>query len=213
MLRRETTAEIVRRAIQIHTSDKTEHAELGQQRRHVWLCCRGHSIDGTPAHVTVRGTSLRRPGWCKRSPANGVECMAAASCVFLDGYFDSARHAPRALTAYRSWPGKPELTIGNWKPITVFVNDLRVSAASAASPTDRECASADACVSRAVQALRSGLRDAELVLVMAPGGLEGRPHTVGGGWVAPGCGVTFYVARNPCTGCMFLCADVGVRAV
>ena len=126
------------------------------------------------------------------------------------GYFDGARHRHASLTRYY------EMDLSNFSnhsksslPTSVFVNDLR---------TDGTCCSSDSydIVARAWTALASASANVMGLLVMDPGGLVGRPHAVGGGWVAPGTGVTFYFARDASNSTdgvwrRYLCADINVR--
>ena len=147
--------------------------------------------------------------------------------VTMDGYFDHARHEPLALTRYFRMDLDLPLVIGicGWQTRSVYVNDLRVQ-------NGRPPTTGYRVVERAIPGLRSALQmqmqiqmqmqpdggrnSAAALLLMEPEGLEGRPHTVGGGWTPQGSGVMFYIARNNTTDgtgrwCKYLCADVGVN--
>jgi hypothetical protein len=100
--------------------------------------------------------------------------------------------------------------LGGMKTYSVYVNDLR-DGQHIDTPGFR-------IVEQAIPLLRLNATHASDVLLIEPGGLDGRPHAVGGGWIPVGSGVTFYVARSrtdadaDATMCNFLCADVSVRA-
>ena len=123
--------------------------------------------------------------------------------ITMPGYFDTARHNPLTLIRYYSSEIRPiSLTIGPWTTRSVYFTDMRLpNGTPPTSGYDR--------IDQAIAALRRHARHVAHVLLIAPDyGLEGRPHIVGGGWSAPGCHVTFYVARNPNNGKKFLCANI-----
>ena len=124
--------------------------------------------------------------------------MAAVNMV---GYYDSARHAPFDLTWYFASDINQSLTLRDWTTKSVYINDMRLP--NGKPPTD-----GFDIVDRALVLLRGHARAAAEVLLMSPNGLDGRPHATGGGWIAPGCRVTFYVARCPTNSYKFLCANV-----
>lgn len=133
----------------------------------------------------------------------------------LAGYFDSARHEPYQLTWYHETEVAPPATFGLAIFRAVYINPRRRP--SGTPPSERACDAVHRALDAIVRA--PAVCDAATErLLMARGGLEGRPHATGGGWAAPG-GITFYVAR--CLGggglstggygsawCEFLCADV-----
>ena len=129
----------------------------------------------------------------------------------MTGYYDCARHEPYELTWYHEVVLDHAVDIGASTCFqAVYVNPRR--SRNGPPPSAGACAA----IERALEALRAAGSDAADRLIMShEGGLEGRPHAVGGGWAAPG-GVTFYVARCLCAaeelGCCscwreFLCAD------
>ncbi len=134
----------------------------------------------------------------------------------MAGYFDSARHEPRAETRYFGMDLQQSLPLHGWETRSVYINDLRIQ-------NGRPPTTGYRIVEQAILLLRLQAQQAAEVLLMEPDGLNGRPHAVGGGWSPAGSGVTFYVARNISnirnnttdgSGRMwkFLCADVSVRA-
>ena len=134
--------------------------------------------------------------------------LGRMSVLTFDGYNDSARHQPFAQTLYFGMDLINRVRIGNWSTSSVYINDLRLS--NGTPPT-----TGNMIVASAINVLLNNM-SAEIaqLLIEEPDGLVGRPHVVGGGWVAPGCGVVFYVARNCNSGswCKFLCADVSKNA-
>jgi hypothetical protein len=128
----------------------------------------------------------------------------------MEGYFDSARHAPREKTCYFGMELDQAVCMRGWETRSVYINDLRLQ-------NGRVPGTAYRIVEHALTLLRANAQLAADVLLMEPEGLEGRMHAVGGGWIPSGSGVTFYIARNSTTDesgkmRMFLCADVSVRA-
>lgn len=130
--------------------------------------------------------------------------------VTMAGYFDSARHEPHAETRYFGMDLQQPLCLRGWTTLSVYINDLRIQ-------NGRPPTTGYRIVEQALPHLRQHAQHAADVLLVEPNGMEGRPHSVGGGWSPAGSGVTFYIARNNTTDgtgrmCKFLCADVSVRA-
>ncbi len=129
----------------------------------------------------------------------------------FDGYFDSVRHQPASLTRYDAMDLTPPLlNIAGWEPTTVYINDLRQGINNGRELVKRAVTSLHRCS-------KTTIAEATSLLIMEPDGLDGRSHAVGGGYTAPGLGITFYIARNKVTDgtgrwCKYLCADVSVRA-
>jgi hypothetical protein len=155
--------------------------------------------------------------------------MASTASITFDGYFavDLDDDPTNRLNRYFCVGLKETLRLGDWATHNVYVNDvdgLRVASVDehgtmSCSQPSKELYRA---VDRALAELRLSTTEAADALFAVGGadGLPGRPHAIGGTWMAPRCGrdprVVFYIARNntmDSTGRwrMFMCADVGTR--
>ncbi len=161
--------------------------------------------------------------------------MASTTPVTFDGFFTTDVYkntTTRSLTRFFCVGLQETLRLGEWTTHNVYVNDVDRTALSEdhehghgqghgplVAPPRKELYRA---VDRALTELRVSAAAAADAMFARDGadGLPGRPHAVGGRWVAPRNGrdprVVFYVARNntmDSTGRwrMFMCADVGTR--